>query len=202
MSSITYKWRPSCTPRLYLPDFSAEETVHETHLKNSNYAAIVQNKDLFWTGARKIIDLNDPYQTQRKYGFSLQDPVEKIRILFEKNLAAKADFTLAIIGNDAHIHVKEDAKQITVNVEDDLHYSQASDGDGEAPTRVTTNLCPSKEQTLLKDFLPDFIVTCGATCSIIRENRDVYFTRSEVSSFKYTYKTQKVDIVHVAWNRS
>ena len=205
MSSLTYTWQPNCTPRTLLPDSSEKIALYNTYLKNNDYVSIIQSKDLFWIGAHIIIDLNDPYQKQNKYGFSLKDPVEKIRALFEKNLGDKSDFSIAIISNDKHIHIREDALQIRIDTSSSYSYVYSSSPGiacEESPPKVISSLCPSTEQVLLKDFLPDFIAKCGAICTFVREHRDILFSGSTLCSSGSHYVSQKIDIAHITWNRS
>ncbi len=191
MSGITYTWMPSCTPRTSIDAALQElESVHEGIVLAGDFKAIWKSEDIFWAGAHRSLSRWDSWHTQDQMGFSLKDPVEKIRKLLEKN--PQNDFTFCIISK-GHIFIKENSSTINFSSREDLVTTwPLYNPDGCAPPKVTTSLCLEKDQTLLRDIIPDLFEQIGARASLTRESKHLCIDGKDAVA--------PVDMVSVRWN--
>jgi hypothetical protein len=188
MSGIMYDWRPLL--QADAQQIQELESKQEEYFSRGNFKPILQSESLFWAGAHRSLSFWDPEKTQDRNGFSLKDPVEKIRVLLEKN--STQNFSFYVISRN-HIFIQEAAPLPEIDTRSEMQTVwPTTNPDGCAPPRIFTTLCPEKDQTLLKDIIPDLIRQSGASSSVAtKEHRHISFDGREVFL--------PVDIFQVHW---
>ncbi len=186
MSGITYSWQPQHTPYTRVdPVLIQHKAEYETLMQNGNYSAIIESPGLFFAGAHRTFSKWDPFHTQDQMGYSLKDPIEKIR-----QLVRPSDFSFCIAAK-RHLFIKENTPEIRCSHQENCLYIPTKDPEGCGPPRVVTALCPEKDQTLLIVIIPDLFAQIGASASITREHRNLSIDGHEAFA--------PVDVVSVHW---